>query len=1165
MATLEQLKSALIGSHKAGDTQASIFLAKKIKEMQGAKQSQLTQQPQPTQAVQTSQQNVNPDLGQSVRELSPTERANERGKAYDKFVYGIPVIGGIKKGFDDVAMGGAQLLARGVDALTLGNTNLSKSFDKVQQDKEQAYNDANKADTSGYINDATAFASGLLSGGTEAKILNAGKTAVQQGARLFPRVLSKAKDIGISAGIGAGLSPVNQRQGQEGNQSEFTKQKLIQLGAGGVLGAGGAVLGKGISYVSKAIKAKKPLDKIADKYVNDIADSLEYKSPQDLKVYKKVARNIFEDIKMQPENFDPKTINDAFARVNELKKAGFNADTNQAMDYIFNGYSNALRGKRGDFVRYKINNVDNAQITQGEKLLNDISNTGGVLRDKAELGKDITETIDTKRKLERQALNDKNQSLYADAFYNKPEDAMVDKIVGTKFNKLNLSEYADKQSKIALQRPEFTPRLKNPMLSFLQGKVKRGGRFAKQLEAMDITPKSHPRLFGKNGQDSLDNIDASEFPEFTQAGYKPDDAGHMSESDILDAIDNELRGSPIKLNPQNMSQFKINRLRNTEAKQREFDSYAYPEGVKIDQFGNEMPESEAYIAEDMIQPVFAPKLGYKTVKDRGILSNPNVKDNIRRVQKLYPELRLGTLPDNMKKNKDDYGALKNEPQTSVQNLQLVRRSLDDQISKAVDNKQNTLASDLLETRNRVNDFLQTNPSFAKADREFASLMKVFDKQDENKFGQIIKAKGNNVSFSNIPNHIFSEKTTIRQFNEILKELERPVEGVNSVNRSDILATLIEDVKSNLGDNNIDTVYNKLFDKKYKRDKIALLTGGKDTASYKQFNTAMNALKNIKQTKSFSRGSTTTNKLQDDEKAGDILDNLHFVSAMSGGTTSKINYAINKIGSLFKDNAEKLKMDKQGQEIMFNFFADPKNTEKNLGFIRDLKGVKSQEGAINLIQSKYPEISNIIVTQSSRMTGQAMNAMSNRKNNENNQIQRPTRNREDILLDLKEKVKIKQNTNKENILNRLRNKNKPQASNQTQYEQRGLRNNNPLNIEHNANNDWQGQSSTDGRFAQFETPEHGLRAGFKLLKNYEKNGNNTITKILNRFAPNNENNTKQYISFVARKMGISPNDKINMKSQTQARELLKAIITMENGDMPYDDKTINKSYLMALRT
>ena len=55
--------------------------------------------------------------------------------------------------------------------------------------------------------------------------------------------------------------------------------------------------------------------------------------------------------------------------------------------------------------------------------------------------------------------------------------------------------------------------------------------------------------------------------------------------------------------------------------------------------------------------------------------------------------------------------------------------------------------------------------------------------------------------------------------------------------------------------------------------------------------------------------------------------------------------------------------------------------------------------------------------------------------------------------------------------------------------RGLRNNNPLNIEKTrGGNPWQGEvvPSKDKRFAQFTTVAYGYRAAFKLLNNYQRN-------------------------------------------------------------------------------
>ena len=190
------------------------------------------QQPQamPTQEAQPNQ-NVNRDMGQSVRELSPKEQINNQVSNFNKAIYQIPVIGGIQRGFDDIAMGGSQLLARGIDALTLGNTDLSKTFDTAQQDSEQAYQDGNSANAKGYLNDVARIGGGILGGGTG---------SIAGGA---------LKNIAVGAGIGAATSPVLQEIGQEGNQAEFAKQKAIQLGVGGALGG----LAKGASLLTSKV------------------------------------------------------------------------------------------------------------------------------------------------------------------------------------------------------------------------------------------------------------------------------------------------------------------------------------------------------------------------------------------------------------------------------------------------------------------------------------------------------------------------------------------------------------------------------------------------------------------------------------------------------------------------------------------------------------------------------------------------------------------------------------------------------------------------------------------------------------------------------------------------------------------------------------------------
>lgn len=85
--------------------------------------------------------------------------------------------------------------------------------------------------------------------------------------------------------------------------------------------------------------------------------------------------------------------------------------------------------------------------------------------------------------------------------------------------------------------------------------------------------------------------------------------------------------------------------------------------------------------------------------------------------------------------------------------------------------------------------------------------------------------------------------------------------------------------------------------------------------------------------------------------------------------------------------------------------------------------------------------------------------------------------------------------------------------------RNVRNNNPLNIRHNSGNQWQGAAGDDGEFVIFQSPEYGFRAAFKLLMTYkERYGLNTISEIVNRWAPpSDDNHTDAYIDYLADKL------------------------------------------------
>ena len=112
--------------------------------------------------------------------------------------------------------------------------------------------------------------------------------------------------------------------------------------------------------------------------------------------------------------------------------------------------------------------------------------------------------------------------------------------------------------------------------------------------------------------------------------------------------------------------------------------------------------------------------------------------------------------------------------------------------------------------------------------------------------------------------------------------------------------------------------------------------------------------------------------------------------------------------------------------------------------------------------------------------------------------------------------------------------------------RGVRNNNPLNIEHNDNNHWQGLRGDDGRFVIFSDPIYGFRAAARVLRSYHRQGFITLSQMINRFAPNHENNTEQYIQSVSEWASIGKNERVNVNDNEQLARLLHSMARMEVG-------------------
>ena len=128
--------------------------------------------------------------------------------------------------------------------------------------------------------------------------------------------------------------------------------------------------------------------------------------------------------------------------------------------------------------------------------------------------------------------------------------------------------------------------------------------------------------------------------------------------------------------------------------------------------------------------------------------------------------------------------------------------------------------------------------------------------------------------------------------------------------------------------------------------------------------------------------------------------------------------------------------------------------------------------------------------------------------------------------------------------------------------RGIRNNNPGNIENNGI-EWNGLSSqqTDNRFYQFQAPEYGIRAMARILNNYQiKYGLNTVRGLIDRWAPPHENDTGSYAEHVAHAAGLHPDQPIEVSEHLSA--IIPVMIKHENGLQPYSQAQIETGISMA---
>jgi hypothetical protein len=117
--------------------------------------------------------------------------------------------------------------------------------------------------------------------------------------------------------------------------------------------------------------------------------------------------------------------------------------------------------------------------------------------------------------------------------------------------------------------------------------------------------------------------------------------------------------------------------------------------------------------------------------------------------------------------------------------------------------------------------------------------------------------------------------------------------------------------------------------------------------------------------------------------------------------------------------------------------------------------------------------------------------------------------------------------------------------------RGIRNNNPGNLRPGPA--WQGVAGIDADppdppYLRFVDPEHGIRALARTLIAYrDRHGIATLAGVFARWAPGDDGNDPAgYAAAVAARLGIAPDDRIDLHDAAVLEALAEAITRQENG-------------------
>jgi hypothetical protein len=122
--------------------------------------------------------------------------------------------------------------------------------------------------------------------------------------------------------------------------------------------------------------------------------------------------------------------------------------------------------------------------------------------------------------------------------------------------------------------------------------------------------------------------------------------------------------------------------------------------------------------------------------------------------------------------------------------------------------------------------------------------------------------------------------------------------------------------------------------------------------------------------------------------------------------------------------------------------------------------------------------------------------------------------------------------------------------------RGIRNNNPGNLNYAGQEGATKEGGENGRFAVFSSMRDGISALHRQIQLYLQRGVNTIESIVNKYAPSSDgNNVQSYIQQLVGATGKGANETLSGDDQGMVFKLIRGIINHENGKGYVSDQDI----------